>query len=48
MMLKAWGSVEEVPCYSSMSHIKFQGHTAKKIVDLKKKNNHNAGMISKE
>ena len=34
MMHKAWSSIEEVPYCFSRSHIKFQGHTALKIVDF--------------
>ena len=34
MMHNAWSSVEEVPYCSPRSYIKFQGHTAKKIVDF--------------
>ena len=34
MMNKAWRSIEEVPYCFSRSSIKFQGHTAKKIVDF--------------
>ena len=33
-MHKAWSSIEEVPYCFSMSYVKFQGHTAKKIVDF--------------
>ena len=34
MMHKAWSNIEEVPYYFSRSYVKFQGHTAKKIVDF--------------
>ena len=34
MMHKAWSSIEEVPYCFSRSSIKFQGHTAKKIVEF--------------
>ena len=34
MMHKAWCCLEEVPYYFSRSSVKFQGHTAKKIVDF--------------
>ena len=34
MMHKAWSSIEEVPCCFSRSFFKFQGHTAKKIVEF--------------
>ena len=34
MMHKAWSSMEEVPYCVSMSSVKLQGHTAKKIVDF--------------
>ena len=34
MMHKAWCCLEEVPYCFSMSSVKFQGHTAKKIVDF--------------
>ena len=34
MMHKAWSSIEEVPYCFSRSYVKFQGHTALKIVDL--------------
>ena len=34
MMHKAWSSIEEVPYCFSSSYVKFQGHTAKKIVDF--------------
>ena len=34
MMHKAWSSIEEVPYYFSRSYVKFQGHTAKKIIDF--------------
>ena len=34
MMHKAWSSIEEVPYCFPMSYVKFQGHTAKKIVDF--------------
>ena len=34
MMLKAWSSIEEVPCCFSRSSVKLQGHTALKIVDF--------------
>ena len=34
MMHKAWSYIEEVPYCFSMSYIKLQGHTIKKIVDF--------------
>ena len=34
MMHKAWSSIEEVPYCFWRSSVKFQGHTAKKIVDF--------------
>ena len=34
MMHKAWSRIEEMPYCFSMSSVKFQGHTAKKIVDF--------------
>ena len=34
MMHKAWSGLEEVPCCFSMSSVKFQGHTAPKIVEF--------------
>ena len=34
MMHKAWSSIEEVPYCFWRSYVKFQGHTAKKIVDF--------------
>ena len=34
MMHKAWSSIEEVPCCFSRSSVKFQGHTALKIVEF--------------
>ena len=34
MMHKAWGSIEEVPSCFSRSSVKFQGHTALKIVEF--------------
>ena len=34
MMHKAWSNIEEVPYCFSRSSIKFQGHTAKKIVEF--------------
>ena len=34
MLHKAWSSMEEVPYYFWRSSVKFQGHTAKKIVDF--------------
>ena len=34
MMHKAWSSVEEVPYCFSRSYVKFQGHTALKIVEF--------------
>ena len=34
MMHKAWSSIEEVPYCSSRSYVKFQGHTALKIVEF--------------
>ena len=34
MMHKAWSSIEEVPYFFSRSSIKFQGHTALKIVEF--------------
>ena len=34
MMHKAWSSIEEVPYYFWRSSVKFQGHTAQKIVDF--------------
>ena len=34
MMHKAWSSIEEVPYCFSRSSVKFQGHTAKKIVEF--------------
>ena len=34
MMHKAWSSTEEVPYCFSRSSVKFQGHTAKKIVEF--------------
>ena len=34
MMHKAWSGIEEVPYCFSRSSIKFQGHTAQKIVDF--------------
>ena len=34
MLHKAWSSIGEVPCCFWRSFVKFQGHTAKKIVDL--------------
>ena len=34
MMHKAWSSIEEVPYCFSRSSVKFQGHTALKIVDF--------------
>ena len=33
MLHKAWSSIEEVPYRFWRSSIKFQGHSAKKIVD---------------
>ena len=33
-MHKAWSSIEEVPYCFSMSYVKFQGHTALKIVEF--------------
>ena len=34
MMHKAWSGIEEVPYCFSRSSIKFQGHTAKKMVEF--------------
>ena len=34
MLHKAWSSIEEVPCCFSRSSVKFQGHTALKIVEF--------------
>ena len=34
MMHKGWSSIEEVPYCFWRSSIKFQGHTAKKIIDF--------------
>ena len=34
MMLRAWSSIEEVPYCFSRSYVKFQGHTALKIVEF--------------
>ena len=34
MLHKAWSSIEEVPYCFSRSYVKFQGHTAEKIVDF--------------
>ena len=34
MILKAWSSIEEVPYCFSRSSVKFQGHTALKIVEF--------------
>ena len=34
MVHKAWHCLGEVPCCFSMSSVKFQGHTAKKIVEF--------------
>ena len=34
MMHRAWSSIEEVPYCFSRSYVKFQGHTALKIVDF--------------
>ena len=34
MMQKAWRSIEEVPYCFSRSYVKFQGHTALKIVEF--------------
>ena len=34
MMHKAWSSIEEVPYFFSRSSVKFQGHTALKIVEF--------------
>ena len=34
MMHKAWSSIEVVPCCFSRSSVKFQGHTALKIVEF--------------
>ena len=34
MMHKAWSSIQEVSCCFSMSYVKFQGHTALKIVEF--------------
>ena len=34
MMNKAWSSIEEMRYCFSRSSVKFQGHTAKKIVDF--------------
>ena len=34
MMHKAWSSIEEMPYCFSISYIKLQGHTAKKIIDF--------------
>ena len=34
MMHKAWSSIEEVPHCFSRSSVKFQGHTAQKIVEF--------------
>ena len=34
MMRKAWSSIEEVPYRFSRSSVKFQGHTALKIVEF--------------
>ena len=34
MMHKAWSSIEEVPYCFLSSYVKFQGHTAQKIVDF--------------
>ena len=34
MMHKAWSSIEEVPYCFSRSSVKFQGHTALKIVEF--------------
>ena len=34
MLHKAWSSIEEVPYYFSRSYVKFQGHTALKIVEF--------------
>ena len=34
MMHKAWSSIEEVPYCISRSYVKFQGHTALKIVEF--------------
>ena len=34
MMHKAWSSMEKVPYYFSRSSVKFQGHTALKIVEF--------------
>ena len=34
MMHKAWSSIDELPYCFSRSYVKFEGHTAKKIVDF--------------
>ena len=34
MMHRAWSSIVEVPYYFSRSYVKFQGHTALKIVEF--------------
>ena len=34
MMHRAWSSIVEVPCCFSRSYVKFQGHTALKIVEF--------------
>ena len=34
MMHRAWSSIEEVPYCFSRSYVKFQGHTALKIVEF--------------
>ena len=34
MMHQAWSSIEEVPFYFSRPYVKFQGHTALKIVEF--------------
>ena len=34
MMHRAWSSILEVPCCFSRSYVKFQGHTALKIVEF--------------
>ena len=37
MLHKAWSSIEEVPYCFSRSYVKFEGHTAKKIIDFDQK-----------
>ena len=34
MMHKAWSSIEQLPCCFSRSYVKFQGHTALKIIEF--------------